>query len=74
MTPLQIQIPLGWHDERLLVHIDRLEGMKHGFGGNARLSDGEKLTLQMCWDRLELVTRPESSGVYVDTRPESLSR
>lgn len=58
MKPLQVQIMLGQQDDRLLEHIKNLEGFKQGFGGNARLSDGEKLTLQMCWDRLELITRP----------------
>ena len=69
MTPLQANILSGLEDTRLLEHISRLEGMKRGFGGSARISDGEKRTLQMCHDRLELITRPGLSREETKTDP-----
>ena len=55
MTPLQLRIMLGQEDPRLLEHIAKLES----FG--AGVSPGERETLAMAYERLDIVTTPDGS-------------
>ena len=52
MTMLEIQILAGLEDDKLLEHIDTIKKFP-------TISSVEKRTLQMCFDRLDIITAPD---------------
>ncbi len=58
MNPLHIRIMIGHEDDRLLVHITALERINSRADGGCGLSPNEGFTLQACWERLDMITRP----------------
>jgi hypothetical protein len=57
MNPLQLQIKSGVADTRLLNIINELERIKAGHDGGNGLSPGEQKTLDMAYERLDLITK-----------------
>ena len=51
MTPLMLRIAFGHEDNKLLDHISTLEGFQ-------QRSEMEDDTLDMCYSRLDIITRP----------------
>lgn len=57
MNPIQLQILSGVADTRLLNIIDELERMKARQDAGNGISSGEQKTLDMAYERLDLITR-----------------
>lgn len=57
MNPLQLQIVTGLADTRLLNIIDELERMKTRQDAGNGISSGEQKTLDMAYERLDLITK-----------------
>lgn len=58
MTPLMLRIMTGQEDTMLLHHISALEAMSSGRNGSAGISERERATLALAYERLEFITRP----------------